>query len=111
MILETLLAQTLVALLGGIGAELLHWYSLSRKSGRVAQYKKKPLYWGTTLGMIAFGGIMPLLYIQGAASALLCFHLGAATPIVMQKLVSSIPAVATAQGARENTSLIDFFSW
>ena len=110
MMLETLMAQIAFALLGGVAAELLHWYALSRKSGRVAKYKKKLLYWSTTLGMILLGGIMPLLYIQGSASALLCFHLVAATPIIIQKLIANLPAAAATMGAPD-TSLRDFFSW
>ena len=110
MILDSLLAQISFALLGGVAAELLHWYTLSRKSGRVAKYKRKLLYWGTTLGMILLGGIMPFLYIQGSASALLCFHLGAATPMVIQKLIANLPAATATQGPQD-TSLRDFFSW
>ena len=110
MILETLWTQIFVALLGGGAAELLHWYALSRKSGRVAKYKKKPLYWSTTLAMILLGGFMPLLYIQGSASALLCFHLGAATPVIIQKLIANMPAATVAQGAQD-TSVREFFSW
>jgi len=111
MTLDTLTSQIIVALLGGLAAELLHWYALSRKSGRVTQYKKKPLYWGTTIGMILFAGLMPVLYLQGSASALLCFHLGAATPLILQKLVTSLPAIATAQGIDDNDSIVDFFTW
>lgn len=110
MVLEGLFAQILVALIGGAAAELLHWYALSRKSGRIAKYKKETLYWGTTAGMVILGGLMPVLYIQGSASALLCFHLGAATPVIVQKLIANLPSVAVAQGP-EGTSLREFFSW
>jgi len=110
MILETLLAQIAVALSGGAAAELLHWYALSRKPGALAKYKIRPTYWITTAGMILLGGVMPLLYIQGAASALLCFHLGAATPVIVQKLVANLPATVAHQGPGE-ASLRDFFSW
>ena len=53
---------------------------------------------------------MPLLYIHGSASALLCFHLGAATPVVIQKLIANLPALVATQGPQD-TSLRDFFSW
>lgn len=110
MIIETLWEQIIVALLGGVAAEMLHWYALSRKSGRVAKFKKKLLYWGTTIGMILLGGIMPLLYIQGSASALLCFHLGAATPVIVQKLIASVPASIAAQGPQGPT-MREFLNW
>ena len=110
MILETLLAQVSFALLGGLAAELLHWYALSRKSTRIEKYRKRPLYWGTTLGMILLGGVMPLLYIQGSASALLCFHLGAATPVIVQKVIANLPTMAAMQGPQD-TSLREFFTW
>jgi len=110
MILETLAAQALVALFGGTAAELLHWYALSRKPGAIARYKIKSVYWIATIGMILLGGVMPLLYLQGAASALLCFHLGAATPVIVQKLVINVPVAIAHQGLGE-ASLRDFFTW
>jgi len=110
MVLDTLLAQVLVALAGGAAAELLHWYALSRKPKELDEYKVKPVYWITTAGMILLGGIMPLLYIQGTASALLCFHLGAATPVIVQKLIANLPSAVAHQGAGE-ASLRNFFRW
>ena len=53
---------------------------------------------------------MPLLYIQGSASALLCFHLGAATPVIVQKLLAAPSAMVVRQGPGGAT-LRDFFSW
>lgn len=110
MVLDTLLAQSLVALAGGAAAELLHWYALSRKPGAIAKYKAGLIYWLTTAGMILLGGVMPLLYIQGTASALLCFHLGAATPVIVQKLVANLPSAVAHQGGADG-SIRDFFRW
>ena len=110
MILDTLFQQILVAMLGGIAAELLHWYLLARKPGGIAKYKMLPVYWITTGLMIALGGLMPLLYIQGSASAPLCFHLGAATPVIIQKLLAAPPALTARQGPG-GSSLRDFFTW
>lgn len=110
MLLESLFAQIMVALAGGIAAELLHWYLLARKPGGVARFKQHPLYWASTIGMVLLGGVMPLLYIQGSASALLCFHLGAATPVIVQKLVAAQPAAFAQQGPGGPT-LREFFSW
>ncbi len=113
MILDSLWMQGFVALLGGIAVELLHWYGLARRPDNAKlRYAKRPIYWVTTAGMILLGGVMPVLYISGAASALLCFHLGAATPLLLQKLVASVPAVAVPQGANQDRmSMRDFFRW
>jgi hypothetical protein len=110
MPLDNLLAQVGFALLGGAAAELLHWYALARKPERIAKYHRQFLYWMTTVGMILLGGFMPILYIDGSASALLCFHLGAATPVIIQKLIANLPAAAVAQGP-EDTSFREFFGW
>lgn len=110
MVLDSLMAQIMAALIGGTAAELLHWYALSRKPGEVQKYKVHPIYWVTTASMILLGGIMPLLYIQGTASALLCFHLGAATPVIVQKLIANLPTAVAHQGGGE-VSLRNFFRW
>jgi hypothetical protein len=111
MELDTIVAQVAVAVVGGFAVELLHWYSLSRVPGEVEKYKVHFSYWLTSLGMIVLGGIMPLLYIQGTASALLCFHLGAATPLILQKLIANLPAVVARQGVTDGATLRGFFSW
>ena len=110
MILNSLAAQTGVALCGGVAAETLHWYALSRKPQALPAYRGRPIYWITTAAMVLFGGAMPLLYIEGSASALLCFHLGAATPIILQKLVAYAPSLVGRQGT-DGPSLRNFFRW
>lgn len=101
--------QSLVGILGGCACELLHWYSLSRTPGKVEQFSGQIRYWITTAGMIVLGGVMPLLYLKGTTSAVLCFHLGAATPILLQKLIAAAPAVATPQGG--GLAFREFFGW
>ncbi len=111
MNIDTLWAQVAVAVVGGFAVELLHWYSLSRIPGEIEKYKVHAVYWITSLGMIMLGGIMPLLYIQGTASALLCFHLGAATPLILQKLIANLPAVVARQGVTAGPTWRGFFGW
>jgi hypothetical protein len=94
---------------GGLAAEVLHWYMLTHKPGGAARFRARKGYWLWTVGMIALGGLMPALYIAGSASALLCFHLGAATPLLLQKLVTAVPAIANPQGPQ--SSLRDFLTW
>jgi len=110
MNLDTLSAQIAVALLGGVAAELLHWYALSRRPGGSGRFKVHNIYWVTTGGMVMLGGVMPLLYLQGTASALLCFHLGATAPVILQKLVANLPVAVANQGPDAPT-LRDFFTW
>ncbi len=110
MVLEQLWQQVVLALLGGLGAEVLHWYMLSRKPAGSARYARRKGYWVWTVAMIALGGLMPVLYIAGSASALLCFHLGAATPLLLQKLIAAAPALHTAQGVAEDTSFRQFLA-
>jgi hypothetical protein len=113
MQITQLWAQTLTAILGGLACELLHWYSLSRKPSGAARFARHPVYWITTLGMILFAGAMPLLYLEGTSSALLCFHLGAATPILLQKLIASAPHLTRSQGAggTGDPTFVQFFGW
>ncbi|HEX4956410.1 MAG TPA: hypothetical protein VF017_23740 [Thermoanaerobaculia bacterium] len=114
MILESMLAQALVGVGGGLAAELLHWYMLARKPEGIEAYRKKGLYWFTTLCMVLLGGSMPVLYVNGEASALLCFHLGAATPILLQKLINAPPDASAGMGLSARSGLAsfrDFFRW
>lgn len=112
MELNDLWQQTGVAMLGGTAAEILHWYMLSRKPEGIDTYKASFTYWLTTGLMILVGGAMPFLYLTGTASSLLCFHLGAATPILLQKLVAAPPPITVSQGALpSHKSVRDFLSW
>ena len=111
MQLSELWQQILVGFIGGAAGELLHWYLLSRKPEGIKPYSARTAYWITTLGMTALGALMPVLYLAGPASALLCFHLGAATPILLQKLVSTIPNIANVQGGSGQPNMREFFRW
>lgn len=110
MTVDALSHQVLVSLLGGVAAEMLHWYQLAHKPGGAAAFAQSPVYWVVTAGMILLGGAMPLLYLGGSASALLCFHLGAATPLLLQKLVAAAPAITHAQGAGR-PKFREFLTW
>jgi hypothetical protein len=110
MQISELWQQALLGMAGGMACEVLHWYSLARKPRGVSGFSKHPIYWLSTAGMILLGGVMPVLYLNGTASALLCFHLGAATPILLQKLVAAAPALAQRQGL-EKPTLKEFYAW
>lgn len=113
MIVSELWQQVLLAIGGGAAAELLHWYVLARRQKPISRYAVEPLYWVTTVAMVFLGGLTPLLYVSGSANALLCFHLGATTPMLLAKLLSQLPEVAQQQGAAQadEVSLRQFLSW
>ncbi|MCK6681146.1 MAG: hypothetical protein L6R30_01855 [Thermoanaerobaculia bacterium] len=109
---ESIWQQAALGAAGGIALEVLHWYSLSRAPGRARRFAKGVVYWVATAFMVGLGALMPLLYVSGSASALLCFHLGAATPLLLQKLTTAVPKIAQPQGMKEEApALRDFFSW
>jgi hypothetical protein len=105
--------QVLVAVVGGVAAELFHWYVLARRGTPVGPFAGRPLYWATTIGMVLLGGVTPLLYVSGSANALLCFHLGATTPLLLAKLLSQLPDIVQRQGASlaGQPSFRSFISW
>ncbi|MGD0959706.1 MAG: hypothetical protein ABSB19_07860 [Methylomonas sp.] len=109
MEISQLWQQAALGALGGVACELLHWYSLARRPKDFEKFKTGAIYWFTTLGMVGFGALMPVLYLAGTASALLCFHLGAATPILLQKLIASTPTLTQNQG--NQSGLREFFRW
>lgn len=113
MTISELWQQILISIIGGIAAELLHWYTLARSRKPVEQFAKNSLYWFTSIAMILLGGLMPVLYISGSASALLCFHLGASTPLILAKLISQVPQIQQSQGRKKPTQpeFHDFISW
>jgi len=111
MIVTELWQQILVAVGGGVAGETFHWYELSRKPVGLHPFSTSPRYWVATGAMVLLGGVMPVLYLNGPASAVLCFHLGLATPLLLQRLVASMPAVTVRQGNRAKPSLRQFFSW
>lgn len=98
-----------MALLGGIATEALHWYLLARRPKEIEVFRRRPLYWWTTLVMVILGGIMPLLYT--VTTPLLAFHLGMATPLILQKLAAAAPEPGVRQGAAPSATLRRFFAW
>src|SRR6478609_8650639 len=109
MMADSLYSQATFGALGGLALELLHWYRLSRKYNGSKVFRASTVYWFCTAGMVVLAALMPLLYLSGSASALLCFHLGAATPLLIQRLADSAPAIARKQGA--GFGIRDFIAW
>ncbi|HEY0923797.1 hypothetical protein [Rheinheimera pacifica] len=110
MVVDSLLVQASLGGAGGIVLEFMHWYSLSRKHKDISEFKTGVIYWIATIIMIFVAALMPIVYLEGSASALLCFHLGLATPLILQKLISEVPVLNKAQGFT-NKGLRGFWRW
>lgn len=105
-------AIVMVGCAGGVAAELLHWRHLYRK-GRLPSYGRRPGYWVITAGFVALGGLVAWLYFGERAPGLVAFHVGASTPLLLQKLVSAVPKAAGARAADrvETVSILSFLDW
>jgi hypothetical protein len=75
---------------GGLLAELLHRWNL-RESPQLPAYAKNPFYWGITVAMILAGGLIAWIYFGGRAEAIIAVHIGVSTPLILQKLVTTVP--------------------
>src|SRR5215218_192989 len=97
---------------GGIVAELLHWWNL-RESPQLPIYAKSWFYWSITLAMILAGGFVAWVYFGERAEAIVAMHVGISTPLILQKLATSVPQ---AKGSRNiivtpAPSVRRFFTW
>ncbi|WP_133126013.1 hypothetical protein [Pseudohalioglobus lutimaris] len=97
---------------GGIAAEVLHWWNL-RQAEKLPIYAKKAFYWSITIVMILLGGFVSWLYFGATAEGIVAFHVGLSTPLLLQKLVASIPEETGARNTvlTSSPTLRRFFSW
>ena len=58
--------------------------------------------------MTLVGGLLALLYFGDKAEAVVAFHVGLSTPLLLQKLTTT---VANVPGKGGGPSLISFFTW
>ncbi|MCP3468195.1 hypothetical protein [Bradyrhizobium sp. CCGUVB23] len=112
MVLEGALTVFGVGCAGGIVAEILHWWNL-REAEQLPAYRVSLFYWGITLAMIVAGGFVAWLYFGGRAEGIIAFHVGISTPLILQKLVTSVPQPPGAKNviARPAPSVRNFFTW
>jgi hypothetical protein len=97
---------------GGAIAELLHWWNL-REAEQLPAYRTSLFYWGITAAMILAGGFIAWLYFGARAEGIIAFHVGVSTPLILQKLVTSVPQPAGAKNIVMNPapSVRNFFTW
>jgi hypothetical protein len=92
---------------GGAVLELMHWFNLRRKPS-FPKYCRSIGYWIITVAMACVGGLLAVLYFGDRADAIVVFHVGLSTPLILQKLTTT---VATAPGAKGDAGWLDFFRW
>ena len=95
-------------LVGGAVLELLHWYNI-RRDPQIPVYARSPIYWIITLLMAVVGGALALLYFGSQADAIVTFHVGLSTPLILQKLTTTVANVPGGKGV--GPSIISFFTW
>lgn len=98
----------LVGFLGGLLLEFMHWYNL-RREDNFPSYVRSPFYWGLSLGMSTIGGLLALVYFGSRAQAIIVLHVGLSSPLIIQKLTTTIATVPGARGAK--TNVLNFFQW
>ncbi len=99
-----------VGVAGGGVAEVLHWWNL-RLQAVLPEYAKSPIYWIITGVMALTGGLVAILYFGSSADGILVLHVGAATPLLIQKLVTSIPEHKGAKSMSSGPTIPRFFRW
>ena len=114
MIIEGTLRIFLVGCMGGFCVELIHWWHIKREP-EWPIYFKSLIYWVITLLMIAAGGVVCWLYFGESGDGIKIFHVGITTPLLLQKLSTTIPEVGGARGASlrpgPKATIRSFFKW
>lgn len=97
---------------GGVLAELLHWWGL-RQADKLPYYASSIFYWAITVAMVMAGGFIAWLYFGNSAEGIVALHVGISTPLILQKLVTTIPEKAGAKNIvlKPAPSLRGFFTW
>ena len=97
---------------GGALAEVFHWWNL-RQEAQFPDYVKSAFYWGITAAMILAGGLIAWLYFGEHAEGMVVMHVGISTPLILQKLATSVPERPGAKNIIVNPSatIRRFFTW
>jgi hypothetical protein len=108
MMLTTPLEVFLVGLGGGALLELIHWYAL-RRDERLPAYARNPFYWLVSIAMAVAGGLLAWVYFGGRAEAVIALHVGLSTPLILQKLATTIADTPGGKGG--GRGIISFLKW
>jgi hypothetical protein len=98
---------------GGVCCEALHWLNLYRKAknGNVPQYGRHWQYWLLVTIMIFIAGGMCLFYFGARAQGIAAVHVGASTPLILQKLVTTMPRASRGGGGPSLTAPWSTLQW
>lgn len=112
MVIESAAGVFGIGSLGGALSEVLHWWNL-RQNQDWPDYARRVMYWIITLLMIGVSGVLAWIYFGEHAEAVLAIHVGISTPLLLQKLVSSLPRNDGAKNliAKQPPSIRGFFTW
>jgi hypothetical protein len=110
MILTNIWAVFAVGVAGGVVAEVFHWWNL-RLQTVLPDYVRRPFYWFLTVLMALLGGLVAILYFGQSADGILALHVGASTPLLLQKFVTSVPERGGAKALAGGPTVRRFFRW
>ena len=68
-------------------------------------------YWILTLLMVLAGGAVTWLYFGQKVDGILAIHVGLTTPLLLQKLVASVPEPSGAREVVPQHSVKSFMTW
>jgi hypothetical protein len=97
---------------GGALAEILHWWNL-KESPQLPAYARSIFYWGITIAMVLAGGLIAWIYFGDRGEAIVAVHVGLSTPLILQKLVTSVPEVKGSKNVvvTPAPTVRRFFTW
>src|SRR5271157_514645 len=108
MVLIGLYQVFLAGFLGGAILELMHWYNI-RQRATWPIYSKSVTYWIITVAMAATGGLLTMFYFGSRADGIVALHVGLSTPLILQKLTTTIATVPGGKGG--GAGILEFFRW
>jgi hypothetical protein len=108
MVLIGLTQVFLAGFFGGVILELIHWYNIRRRA-TFPMYAKAVKYWIITAALAAAGGLLTMLYFGNRADGIVALHIGLSTPLILQKLTTTIATVSGGKGGE--TGILEFFRW
>ena len=83
-------------IVGGAGAELLGLFRLRHEAPEAfPNWLETTLYWGVTIAMILFGGLLVIAYLRSdmPVNPILALNVGAAAPALLSSFMAQAPRI------------------